>query len=216
MTTSVSPIVKGLVPVVLAVGALLALSSWATAPLPQKSLHFARTARFIVQAPFADAILIGDSRLQLAEPTDRAMVAGYNGATFEQLERVAWVLCKLSNAPVVVALGVNDARIPVRDVEATLASAGRMVETCKADRLSLSAIWPTESEIEPFGSYYDTGAVAEIDQGLQQIAQEKGVTIVPPPDLSDHTSDGVHFKPEVSRLYVNTLADQAELLRETS
>ena len=213
MQRIVRPVLSSLLVAVTLAATLLALASWANAPLPQKSMHLTRTAAFILKAPFADAIIIGDSRVQGAEPTHRALLAGYNGATFPELERIAGLLCRLSDAPVVIALGVNDARVERRDIAASLASAERTVQACTADGVAVSAIWPTDPDTEPFGDYYDLDAFAAMDLGLAAIASEHGVPVIPHPEISGHTHDGVHFTPEVSRLYIDTLADGVALVK---
>ncbi|MGB3165840.1 MAG: hypothetical protein WBA68_03595 [Alteraurantiacibacter sp.] len=189
-----------------------ALGAWSIAPHPGPPVAKVRAAVHIAKAPFAERIVVGDSRIESAQPTDAALWVGYGSATFRDLERLAGVICSVSDAPVVVALGVNDAKADFVDVDASLAAARGMVESCGSGRTTFAGIWPPEPTGQPFGAFFDTDAVDLLDTGLAEMTARTGAGyFTAPGDLSGHTTDGVHFTPDVSARYLALLAGDAEL-----
>ena len=202
-----SRIVVALILLCLPLLMLGALGAWSIAPYPGSPVAKVRAAAHIAKAPFAERIVIGDSRIEYAEPTDAALWVGYGGATLRHLERLTGSICRVSDAPVVIALGVNDAKGGFVDVDASLAAALRMAESCGPERIAFAGVWPPEVTREPFGRYFDKDIIAVLDAGLADIAANKGAGYLPVPDgLSRHTADGVHLKPEVSARYLAYLA----------
>lgn len=188
---------------------LFGLAGWAIAPFPAEFPVSARTAGWIAKAPFAGKIVIGDSRIEYAEATDEAMFVGYSGATIRELERMSRVLCAVSDAPVVMALGVNDTRPGYIDPAASIASLSRIVDSCGPERVHLAGIWPAEPEIEPLGPYYDMQEVERISTAMEELAAQSGAAFTPAPQLDGHTFDGVHFTADVSARYLSFLAGLA-------
>ena len=189
-----------------------ALGAWSIAPYPGPPIAKFRAAAHIAKATLAEQIVIGDSRIEYADTTDAALWVGYSGATLRELERLAGVICTVSDAPVVVALGVNDTRPGFVDIDASLAAVEGMADSCGADRTTFAGIWPPEPSVGPLGEYYDMDAVSELDAGIASIASRTGAGYLPAPDdLSGHTFDGVHFPAEVSARYLAFLAGDEEI-----
>lgn len=196
----------------MAVGALLAAQAfawWVMAPFPYEPLLSIRTTARLALAPKAERIVIGDSRVEWARPTGEALFIGYGSATLVHLERLTRTLCALSDAPVTIALGVNDAKPEEFDLAASLASAERMVEACKDDGVVLAGIWPVEPEVAPAGHLYDPAAIAALDEGLNAIGRREQIPVLAAPELTGHTIDGVHFTEAVAADYLHALAQAA-------
>lgn len=182
------------------------LAAWALAPCPVEPTISTRTAIRLLRAPFADRIVIGDSRVSWAKPTNRALLVGYGSATFAHLERVTGLLCRLSDADIVIALGANDTKPSELNVPTSLASLERMLTNCAGNAVTLAEIWPTDPAAPPYGKYYDVAAIAEINAAINVLAAKHGASVIPAPALTGHTIDGVHFDPATSRAYIDTLA----------
>jgi hypothetical protein len=184
---------------------VFALAGWAHAPYPHAQPIPAQTAEYLLRAPFASRIVIGDSRVAWGRPAGDALFIGYGGATFRQLERVTRVLCALSDAPVTIALGVNDAKPAELDEAASLASLDAMLAACAPDKVRLAQVWPSEPGVEPAGGDYDLAAISRLNAAIAARAGA-GVTVLPVPPLQGHTTDGVHFIDTVSARYMAVLA----------
>ncbi|WP_341713398.1 SGNH/GDSL hydrolase family protein [Erythrobacter sp.] len=201
---------KGLVAagwmLVICVGLLGTIAAWAIAPYPGYRYSLLDTAGAFIRAPFADRIVLGDSRVRNAVPTDDALFIGYNGATTRELERMASVLCSVSDAPLVFALGVNDSQPWAIDTQASLASVERVVEHCGPQRTYLMEIWAVEPDKETLGKFYDPDTIAKLSHDFAKLAEQTGAHWAPAPRLVGHTHDGVHFTPDVSRDYLAFLA----------
>ena len=200
---SIRPIFR-LLAVVLLVGlSFFAFASWSIAPYPGPPEAKLRAATQIAQAPFAHRIVLGDSRVAMAEPDGESLLIGYDGATFAQLERLIGMVCTVSSGPVTIALGVNDTIPGWSDVETTMASAQRSVERCGADRVSIAGIWAPEPTVGPLGGLYDTQTLAVLNRELESMAAESGAAFIPAPQgLAGHTFDGVHFMRDTSGEYI--------------
>ncbi len=186
--------------------ALLALAAWASAPFEHTQRNLGRTALVIARAPAAERIVIGDSRVAAAPPVGGALFVGHAGATTSDLQRLVKVLCSVSDAPVVIALGVNDAIPALVDVPATLARLAAMRRSCAGRPVRLAEIWPVEPSTPPLGGNFDLAAIRQINQGIRRLADRTGAGLIPAPALSEHTVDGVHFTPALSERYARTLA----------
>ena len=186
--------------------ALLAVAGTVTAAAPQESPVTPRTALYLLRAPLADRIVIGDSRVQWGVQDGQALFVGYGGARIADLSRLTQVLCRLSDAEVVLALGTNDAKVIERDPDAALAALEQMVRRCGPQRVLLAEIWPGEPGKGPSGRDFDAAMIARLNAGIGRIAQAEGVPLIPAPVLSGHTHDGIHFTPAVSRRYLDLLA----------
>ncbi|VVT19357.1 SGNH/GDSL hydrolase family protein [Erythrobacter sp. EC-HK427] len=182
------------------------LAAWAIAPFTITPTTTVRAAGQIVRAPFAERIIIGDSRIEFAEPVENALLIGYAGATTREMERMVHLTCSLSDAPMVIALGINDTIPQMTDLAASQASIERAIAACGAERVAISGIWLPDPQVEPLGNIYDLETLARLDALLEQVALENGAAFVPAPAaLSGHTFDGAHFTPGVSRDYTATL-----------
>jgi hypothetical protein len=187
--------------------ALLALAAWVSAPFEHTQQNLGRTALVIARAPAAERIVIGDSRVAMAPRVGGALFVGHAGATTSDLQRLAKVLCSVSDAPVVIALGVNDA-IPALgvDVPATLARLAAMRRSCADRPVQLAEIWPVEPSRPPLGGNFDLAVIGQINRGIRRLADQTGAGLIPAPALLEHTVDGVHFTPALSERYARTLA----------
>jgi hypothetical protein len=186
--------------------ALMALAAWVVAPFEHTKKGVGATALFIALAPAADRIVIGDSRAKAATGFGGTLFAGYGGATTADLQRLTKVLCSVSDATVVIALGANDAIPALGDHPGTLERLATMHRSCADRPVLLAEVWPTEPSIPPLGGNYDVAAIRQINLGMRRLAGRPGIGLIPAPALSGHTIDGVHFKPAVSERYLRTLA----------
>ena len=187
--------------------ALLAFAAWAIAPFSLKPYHVFRTAELVLKAPFAERLVIGDSRVSFAKAPRGSLLAGYGGATSRDLERVSGILCTLSNAQVTIALGINDTTPWEHDEAASRSALGRIVTDCQRNDLWLAAIWPAEASKPPGGKAYDPVMTATLNAHLEALAQIAGARFLPAPRLeANYTYDGVHFTDPVSRDYARRLA----------
>lgn len=187
----------------LAALSLFALASWSIAAYPGPVQAQLRATQHIAQAPFATRIVLGDSRVAMAESDGETLLIGFDGATFPQLERLIGLVCNVSGAPMTIALGVNDTIPALRDVQSTMASARRSIETCGAERVSIAGIWDPEPAIGPLGGYYDTATLAILNSQLEKLAMESGAAFLPAPQgITGHTFDGVHFTRDISSEYI--------------
>ena len=187
--------------------AVIGIAAWATAPYSYNPKGVSRTAVALAKAPFADRIVIGDSRIQFLGDRPEALMMGYASAQTWQLVRIAKLACALGNAPVTIATGVNDAK---RELPATASHAiaiEEMAQACGDRPTIISEVWPAQPEVEPAGTAYDPALIEVIDRQSRAVAARHGnVRILPVPDLPETwTTDGVHFTPEVDELYVRTL-----------
>ena len=186
--------------------ALLALAAWASAPFEHTQQNLGRTALVIARAPAAERIVIGDSRVAMAPRVGGALFVGHPGATTSDLKRLVKVLCTVSDAPVVIALGVNDAIPALVDVPATLSRLAAMRRSCAGRPVRLAQIWPVEPSTPPLGRNFDLATIGQINRGIRRLADQTGAGLIPAPALSGHTVDGVHFTPVLSERYARTLA----------
>lgn len=187
--------------------ALLAFAAWAIAPFSLKPYHVIRTAELVLKAPFAERLVIGDSRVSFAEAPRGSLFAGYGGATSRDLERVFGILCTLSNAQVTIALGINDTKPWEHDEAGSRRALGKIVTDCQRDDLWLSAIWPAEASMPPGGKAYDPVMTATLNAHFEALAERAGARLLPAPRLeANYTYDGVHFTEPVSRDYARRLA----------
>ncbi|TIX51844.1 SGNH/GDSL hydrolase family protein [Alteraurantiacibacter aquimixticola] len=195
------------VPLTLALGVLV-LGSWAIAPYPASETIAIRTAKELAQVPFADRLVIGDSRVHDLSSGSGTLFIGYDGATIQQMERLARTACALHDAPTTIALGINDAMMHVDTVEDSIASMESIVRACQPSEVKLAQIWPAESGVEPLGDAYDLDVIARLDAALAAIAEREGLKLLPVPPLNEgYTTDGAHFTPEYNALYAETLVD---------
>ncbi|ANU07528.1 SGNH/GDSL hydrolase family protein [Paraurantiacibacter namhicola] len=184
-----------------------ALSVWAVAPYSMDPHHSARTAKYLAKAPFADRIVIGDSRIQYLGERPEALMMGYSSGQTWQIVRIAKLACLASDAPVSIALGVNDAKHADPATSRQKLAIAEIVEACGDRPTYIAEVWPAELGVEPAGGDYDPQLVAVIDrQARQAAARFDNVEMLPVPPLPDNwTVDGVHFTPEVDELYVQAL-----------
>ena len=190
---------------VAAAAGFVALGAWAIAPFSSESSFSPRTAVWLARAPFAERIVVGDSRVQNARTPASSMLVGYGGATFTDLERMTRTLCSLSDAPITIALGVNDTKPGFADLEATRAAMDRMILECGADRMRFAQIWPTDPDVPSAGRDYDLEMIAMLNEYMLDLERDSGVAVLESPNLAGHTTDGVHFEPEVSKSYIELL-----------
>ncbi|MEZ5681908.1 MAG: SGNH/GDSL hydrolase family protein [Erythrobacter sp.] len=187
--------------------ALLAFSAWSIAPFSTSTYNILKTAIFILQAPKAERMVIGDSRVEFATPPRGVFFVGYGGGSSRQLERVSGVLCALGNAKVTIALGINDTKPTERNMPVSQAALEGIVDACDREDLWISAIWPAEAGVEPAGDDYDPGMTAALDAYIGELARRKGLGLIEVPPLQPgYTYDGVHFIDSVSREYARELA----------
>ena len=133
------------------------------------------------------------------------MLVGYGGATFTDLERMTRTLCSLSGAPITIALGVNDTKPGLADLDATRAAMDRMIMECGAHRTRFAQIWPTDPDVPPAGRDYDLEMIATLNVYMLDLERDADVAVLEAPNLTGHTTDGVHFKPAVSKSYIELL-----------
>ena len=186
---------------------LFAVSAWAIAPFSLAPHNVIRTAEVLVKAPFATRLVIGDSRVQFATAPEGSLFAGYGGATSRHVARVSGLLCRISDAQVTVALGINDTKPYEHDEPASRAALGRIMRDCDRDRLNIAAIWPAEPGGGPGGNNYDPQMTAALNAYIAELAARRGTRPLPVPPLeAGFTYDGVHFIPAVSQDYAERLA----------
>ena len=193
--------------------ALLAFSAWAIAPFSQRPYHVLRTAELVLKTPFAERLVIGDSRVSFAETPQGSLFAGYGGATSRDLERVSGILCALGDGQVTIALGINDTKPWEQDEAASRRALRNIVTDCQRRDLSLSAIWPAEATMPPGGRAYDPAMTAALNAHIEALAKRARARFLPAPRLeTNYTYDGVHFTEPVSREYAQRLAYPEQVL----
>lgn len=186
---------------------LLAFSAWIILPFRPGLAEVLTTAETLLRAPFASTIVIGDSRVELAEEPDGALFAGYPSATSRDLVRLSGAVCALSSARITIALGINDTKPDELDLAATRDAFDRISDQCARPELRFAEVWPAEPDVEPAGDDYDLDAVAAITARLRALSAQGRAQLIAVPDLPNgFTHDGVHFTPEVSRDYARRLA----------
>ena len=193
--------------IVVSAFAVIGIAAWATAPYSYNLKAISRTAISLAKAPFADRIVIGDSRIQFLGARPEALMMGYSSAQTWQLVRIARLTCTLSDAPVTIATGVNDAKRRLPATRRHAQAVEVMAQACGDRPTNISEVWPTQPEVEPAGAAYDPVLIEMIDRQSRAVAARHGnVRILPVPKLpANWTTDGVHFTPEVDELYVQTL-----------
>ena len=149
--------------------------------------------------------MIGDSRVAWGNRTGDATFAGYGSATARHLERLTRVLCALSDAPVTIALGINDARPAELDLASSRASLEAMIAACAPARVRLAQIWPNDPGVMG-GADYDSAAIAQLNVAIASLAVHDRVRVSAVPLLLNLTVDGVHFTPEILADYMAALA----------
>ena len=186
---------------------LLAVSAWAIAPFSLAPHNVIRTAEVLVKAPFATRLVIGDSRVSFATAPEGSLFAGYGGATSRQVARVSGLLCRISDAQVTIALGINDTKPFEHDERASRDALGRIMQDCEREKLWIATIWPAEPGVEPGGDAYDPQMTADLNAYIAELADSRGTEPLPVPTLEPgFTYDGVHFIPSVSQDYAERLA----------
>ena len=207
MDTIVTWAARAAAGVFLLLAVLLGISAWATWPYSRDIGWSVTTFGHLLNAPFADRVVIGDSRVEWAMPTEGSRFMGYGGATTRDLARLANVACSFGSAPVTIALGVNDTKPEEQDAEATQAAMNAILQDCAHRDLSVSAIWPVEPERFPEGDFYDSALIARYNAELRGLSERYGARFIDVPVLPDPlTWDGVHFEEKAMRLYAATLA----------
>ena len=193
--------------VVVSAFAMIGMAAWATAPYSFSPKAVSRTAVALAKAPFADRIVIGDSRIQFLGDRPEALMMGYSSAQTWQLVRIARLVCALSDAPVTIATGVNDAKRELPATRRHERAIEEMAEACGDRPTTISEVWPAQPEVEPAGTAYDPALIEVIDRQSRIVAaRHVNVRLLPVPELpATWTTDGVHFTPEVDELYVRTL-----------
>jgi hypothetical protein len=186
--------------------ALLALSGWLVAPAPFEPTVSLRTVTTLVRAPFADRIVLGDSRAYDAPARDGLVVAAYPGVTIGNMAQLARVLCWLSDGQIVIALGTNDAKTGLRRPAASLAAMRQMIEHCGPDRVWVSEIWPGEPARLPAGPEFDPATIAALNHGIRQLTASGMGRLIPQPANAAHTTDGIHFDGPTTARYHAMLA----------
>lgn len=186
--------------------ALVAFSAWLVAPAPTEPVISPRTALALLRAPFAERIIIGDSRVHPAG-LGRVLVTGYPGSTIGQMDRLTRALCAISSADIVIALGANDAKttMPVPGAERSLRQLGEMVDVCGPDRVLVAQIWPGEHDKQPAGMEFDASMIARLNAGMAAMTGSGRGRLIAAPAITDHTSDGIHFTPPVAQHYLDVL-----------
>ncbi|MBX7495372.1 SGNH/GDSL hydrolase family protein [Qipengyuania sp. 6B39] len=186
---------------------LLAISAWAIAPFSYAPYHVIRTAEVLVKAPFASRLVIGDSRVQFATPPEGSLFAGYGGATSRHVARVSGLLCRVSDAQVTIALGINDTKPYEHDEAASRAALASIMRACDREKLWIATIWPAEPGVEPGGDAYAPVMTARLNAFIAELAGRRDMTPLPVPALDPgFTYDGVHFVEPVSQDYAARLA----------
>ena len=191
--------------VALAVAVPLATYLWLAMAAPAAPLKSWQTVAHLLRAPFAPRVVIGDSRVAFLPPRPGVLLVGYDGATMRDMEWLTGKLCRLSNAPVTFALGVNDARTRAHDLAGSLAAMERMVHACAPARITLAAAWPVEqgkriADVDP-------AVVDQVNRELALLAERRALRLLPAPALAPGaTVDGVHFTPETSQRYSDMLS----------
>lgn len=187
--------------------ALVGLGQWVLASYPATVIPAATDGLAILRTPLAQRVVIGDSRVASLDSTDAVRFIGYNGATVAHMERLAGVVCALSDVPVVFALGINDTVFRADDIAGSLATLEHMADACAPAPVSLAQAWPGEPGKPPLGDVSDPAAYEQLNSGIAALAERRGWRLVSVPELGpDHTFDGIHFMPDVARLYADTLA----------
>lgn len=187
--------------------ALVGLEQWALAPYPGTVMPSASDGWRIMLSGRAERVVIGDSRVATLASSQQELFIGYNGATTDHMERLAGVVCALSDVPVVFALGINDTIFRADRIGQSLATLERMGERCAPAEVTLAQAWPGEPGKPPLGDKPDPAALEQINAGIAELAQRRGWRLIAVPQLGPgHTYDGIHFNPEVARLYADMLA----------
>lgn len=156
-----------------AVAGLICVAAWAIAPVSSSPVEIGRTARSIARAPFADHLVIGDSRVARALATDVAQVVGYGGASARQLQRLSSVLCALAPGRVTIALGINDTRVGDRNLTASRAAFNAIARDCARADLRFALVWPVELDVRSAGGNYAPEAIAAINAHIADAAQQR-------------------------------------------
>ncbi|MEO5707536.1 MAG: SGNH/GDSL hydrolase family protein [Alteraurantiacibacter sp.] len=186
--------------------ALFALAGWLVAPAPLEPTVSPRTVTTLARAPFATRIVIGDSRAYGAPSRGGVLFAAYPGATIEDMARMAQALCLLSDAQIVIALGVNDAKADMRRPAASLAALERMVEGCGRERVWVSEVWHGEPAKLPAGPDFDAATITTLNAGIRQLTASGTGHLIAQPALAGHTRDGIHFDQPTAARYEAMLA----------
>lgn len=196
----------------IAIGVVLLACGWIAfcahlmAGYPLRGTGTVKTSSVLARAPFADQIIIGDSRVDWARPSGDPLFAGYSSATAEDLAALTATICSVSGADIVIALGVNDTKANENGPDVALAALANMAEACSDNALSLAQIWPVEPAVEPSGWAFDTAQIAQINAGIADLAQRTGAQFIPAPAITGHTIDGVHFDAATAQAYIAALA----------
>jgi hypothetical protein len=186
--------------------AVFAFAGWLVAPAPLEPTVTPRTVTALARAPFANRIVIGDSRAYGAPSRGGVLFASYPGATIEDMARMTAALCLLSDAQVVIALGANDAKADMRRPAASLAALRQMIEDCGRERVWVSEVWPGEPAKLPSGPDFDAATIAALNHGIRQLTASGMGRLIPQPALADHTYDGIHFDEPTAARYERVLA----------
>lgn len=186
--------------------ALFALSGWLVAPAPFEPTLSPRTVATLVRAPFADRIVLGDSRAYDAPSRDGLVVAAYPGVTIGNMAHLARVLCWVSDGQIVIALGTNDAKTGLRSPAASLAALRQMIEHCGPERVWVSEIWPGEPAKLPSGPEFDPATIAALNHGIRHLTASGMGRLIPQPAIAMHTTDGIHFDEPTAARYHAMLA----------
>ena len=186
---------------------LLGLSAWAMAPYRPGLTHAVSTAGMLLRAPFAWRIVLGDSRVAfISGASDGVLLSGHGGATTGDLVRLAGLFCTLSEARLVVALGVNDAKPDEPGAAGAQQALRAMARSCPAERLTFAAVWPVEPHVAAQPGEFDPREVEAINRVIIGISEETGASYIPAPRLTGHTTDGVHLTDKASRAYLRQLS----------
>ncbi|KLE35222.1 SGNH/GDSL hydrolase family protein [Aurantiacibacter luteus] len=192
--------------IVLLGASLLAVSAWAIAPFSSRPGHVLHTAGYLLRAPLADRMAIGDSRIWTASPPEGALFAAYGGASAREMSRVVGLLCNLHSGPVTIALGVNDTKPHRMNLPASAASLAMMTRDCERPTLALARIWPVEPGVDRHADSPDPVSIDTLNLSIDAIAERSGIRVLAVPDLpSPFTRDGVHFTDEVTADYAHEL-----------
>lgn len=186
--------------------ALFALAGWLVAAFPFEPLVSPRTVITLARAPLANRIVLGDSRAYGALSRRDTLFAAYPGATIQDMARMARTLCLLSDAPVVIALGANDAKPDMRRPAASLAALHAMIERCGPERVWVSEVWVGEPAKLPSGPDFDPATKTALNHGIRRLTASGMGRLIPQPALANHTIDGIHFDPPTAERYEALLA----------
>jgi hypothetical protein len=186
----------------------LAFVAWAIAPFSRSPLDVLRAGQILTSAPFSERIVVGDSRVLFAtSPQEQVLFAGFSGATTRSLERFTRVVCAISDAPLTVALGVNDSKRVERNLPASKAAVDRILDGCRGRQLAMADIWPVEDGVATRVDGFQMAAITQLSAHIEAQAWATGQTFIPAPELAPgYSIDGVHFTDAVSAQYAETLA----------